>query len=46
MSKYYDLDGDSVTKKNKECPKCGTGYFMAEHKDRYHCGKCSFSKKK
>jgi len=31
-------------KKNKrECPKCGVAIFMAEHKDRYHCGKCSFT---
>lgn len=31
-------------KKNKrECPKCGVGIFMAEHKDRFHCGKCGFA---
>ena len=31
-------------KKNKrECPKCGLSIFMAEHKNRFHCGKCSFT---
>jgi ubiquitin-small subunit ribosomal protein S27Ae len=30
-------------KNKRECPKCGVGVFMAEHKDRFHCGKCGFS---
>ena len=29
--------------KNKTCPKCGPGVFMAEHKNRSHCGKCGFT---
>jgi ubiquitin-small subunit ribosomal protein S27Ae len=29
-------------KTKRECPKCGLGVFMAEHKDRFHCGKCGF----
>jgi len=27
----------------KICPKCGPGVFMAEHKDRYTCGKCGYT---
>ncbi len=27
----------------RTCPKCGAGIFMAEHKDRHHCGKCSYT---
>ena len=27
----------------RTCPKCGAGVFMAEHKDRHHCGKCSYT---
>jgi small subunit ribosomal protein S27Ae len=29
--------------KNKSCPKCGKGVFMAGHKDRNTCGKCGYT---
>ncbi|MFH0978004.1 MAG: 30S ribosomal protein S27ae [Candidatus Woesearchaeota archaeon] len=29
--------------KNKFCPKCGKGYFLAAHKDRSTCGKCGYT---
>jgi len=29
--------------KGRFCPKCGTGVFMADHKNRYSCGKCGFT---
>lgn len=32
--------------KNKACPKCGPGVFLANHKDRFSCGKCSYTEKK
>jgi len=32
--------------KNKTCPKCGAGVFLAEHKDRRTCGKCGYSERK
>jgi len=41
--KTYETKGDSLTRKNKSCPKCGQGYFMAAHKDRVTCGKCGYS---
>ncbi|HLC58899.1 MAG TPA: 30S ribosomal protein S27ae [archaeon] len=22
------------------CPRCGSGTYMANHKDRFSCGKC------
>ena len=37
---------DKGKKKNKFCPKCGAGIFLAEHKDRLYCGKCGFMEKK
>ena len=37
----YKLEGDKLTKKQM-CPKCGEGYFLAEHKNRVTCGKCSY----
>jgi len=30
----YSADGDKLTRKNRNCPKCGAGVFLAEHKDR------------
>ena len=32
--------------KNKNCPKCGEGVFMAEHNNRRSCGKCHYMEKK
>ncbi|MCA9478717.1 MAG: 30S ribosomal protein S27ae [Simkania sp.] len=32
--------------KNKSCPKCGPGIFLADHKDRVSCGKCGYTEKK
>ena len=32
--------------KNKSCPKCGPGVFMAEHKDRLVCGACKYVENK
>ena len=29
--------------KNKSCPKCGAGFFMAGHKDRIYCGRCHYA---
>ena len=34
---YYKVQGDSVSRTKKNCPKCGAGSFMAEHKDRFTC---------
>lgn len=31
--------------KNKTCPKCGPGFFLAAHKDRVTCGKCHYMEK-
>jgi small subunit ribosomal protein S27Ae len=42
----YEVSGDALKRKNKSCPKCGSGYFLAEHKDRLSCGKCGYMEKK
>ncbi len=39
----YVLSGDKVGRKNKICPKCGDGVFMAHHMDRDTCGKCGYT---
>ncbi|MCH8004298.1 MAG: 30S ribosomal protein S27ae [Nanoarchaeota archaeon] len=40
--KLYQVSGNKVERKNKFCSKCGPGYFLAKHKDRLTCGKCSY----
>ncbi|MFP4112568.1 MAG: 30S ribosomal protein S27ae [Candidatus Woesearchaeota archaeon] len=39
----YDASGDSLKRTSKFCIKCGPGFFMAEHKDRWTCGKCGYT---
>ena len=38
----YTISGDKVERKNKFCPKCGPGFFLANHKNRATCGKCGY----
>ena len=38
----YEVSGSSLKRKNKNCPKCGSGVFLAKHKDRVYCGKCGY----
>ena len=39
----YKKEGDKVVKKNKFCPKCGSGFALASHKDRLVCGACNYA---
>ncbi len=41
--KMYSVSGSNLERKNKFCPKCGVGVFLAKHKDRLTCGKCSYT---
>jgi small subunit ribosomal protein S27Ae len=45
-SERYDSSTNVLKRKNKFCPKCGPGVFMAEHKDRVACGRCGYMEKK
>lgn len=42
LYKLFESKG-GLTKKAKSCPKCGTGYLLAQHKDRIMCGKCHYT---
>ncbi|MFA5077736.1 MAG: ribosomal S27a family protein [Candidatus Micrarchaeia archaeon] len=33
-------------KPGKNCPKCGAGVRLAEHKDRRSCGRCGYFERK
>ena len=41
----YKIEGNKLSRA-RTCPKCGPGVFMAEHKDRFYCGKCHYMEKK
>ena len=41
--KLYKLEGEKATRLRRECPRCGRGYFMAEHKNRLSCGNCGYT---
>jgi small subunit ribosomal protein S27Ae len=46
--KFYKVDETGkVERLRKECPdpSCGPGVFMAQHFDRYYCGKCALTYK-
>jgi small subunit ribosomal protein S27Ae len=42
----YKVEGEKVTRLRPTCERCGSGYFMAKHKDRYTCGHCGFTRYK
>ena len=44
VSTYYKIqDGGAIQRKLKACPRCGPGTFLAEHYDRFSCGKCGYA---
>ncbi|MCS7118231.1 MAG: hypothetical protein NZ957_05555 [Thaumarchaeota archaeon] len=41
LHKLYEVSRDGkLTRKTMYCPVCGTGYLMADHGDRFYCGRC------
>ena len=40
------IENDKVTRLRPTCERCGSGYFMANHKNRYTCGHCGFTRYK
>ncbi len=42
LGDLYNISGDKIERKNRNCPKCGPGMFMGKHKDRVVCGKCQY----
>ena len=43
MAKFYQVTESKIERIRRECPRCGKGVFMAVHKDRLTCGKCSYT---
>jgi small subunit ribosomal protein S27Ae len=43
---FYKIEGENVRRLRPTCERCGPGYFMAKHQDRYTCGHCGFTRYK
>jgi small subunit ribosomal protein S27Ae len=47
ISTYYEIDEAKALKRLRPfCARCGPGYFMADHGNRYTCGHCGFTRYK
>lgn len=42
----YKIEDKQTIKLRPTCERCGPGYFMASHSDRYTCGHCGFTRYK
>lgn len=42
----FKAEGDKITRVRRHCPKCGSGVFLAEHKNRFSCGRCGYTEYK
>jgi len=41
---HYKLKDGRLEKDLNSCPRCGSGFFLANHVDRLTCGKCGYTK--
>lgn len=46
VHEMYKVEGDKVGRARPTCERCGPGYFMADHHERYTCGHCGFTRYK
>jgi small subunit ribosomal protein S27Ae len=42
----YKVENDKAVRLRPTCERCGPGYFMADHGNRYTCGHCGFTRYK
>ena len=42
LHSLFNNSDNKLERKNRTCPKCGPGMFLAKHKDRIVCGKCQY----
>jgi small subunit ribosomal protein S27Ae len=43
ISKHYEIEDGKIKRKRPFCSRCGRGYFMADHGNRFTCGNCGFT---
>ena len=42
----YQIEGNELKRLRPSCERCGSGYFMADHGDRFSCGHCGLTRYK
>jgi len=40
---FFKIEGDRINRFRRHCPKCGPGLFLADHNNRFSCGKCGYT---
>jgi len=43
---YFSIKEKKLTRVLPFCERCGPGYFMADHGNRYTCGHCGYTRYK
>lgn len=43
INTLYEVKDSKIARKKKFCPRCGDGVFLAQHKGRLFCGRCSYT---
>ncbi|MDI6798413.1 MAG: 30S ribosomal protein S27ae [Candidatus Aenigmarchaeota archaeon] len=43
QSSFFKLREGKIERTRRYCPRCGDGYVLAEHKDRWFCGHCLYT---
>jgi len=43
QNEFFSVKEGKIERKLKICDRCGEGTFMAEHANRWYCGKCSLT---
>lgn len=39
----YKVESASLKRGRRFCPRCGPGIFLAEHENRFTCGRCKYT---
>jgi small subunit ribosomal protein S27Ae len=42
----YKIEKNKLVRLRPNCERCGLGYFMADHGNRYTCGHCGLTRYK
>jgi small subunit ribosomal protein S27Ae len=46
IGEYYKVEDGKLKRLRPSCERCGPGYFMADHGNRYTCGHCGLTRYK
>lgn len=39
----YSVEDGKLSRQRRFCPRCGPGVFLAEHNNRFSCGRCGYT---